>query len=57
MLLVCVVLFCVVFVCGGSRNLEETSLRNYQHEQTAAVEHVSNGLRSLCQLLQTVYVI
>ena len=30
MLLVCVVLFCVVFVCGGSRNLEETSPRNCQ---------------------------
>ena len=32
MLLVCVVLFCVVFVSGGSRNLEETSPRNCQHE-------------------------
>ena len=39
MLLVCVVLFCVVFVSGGSRNLEGTSLRNCQREQKpAAVE-------------------
>ena len=49
MLLVCVVLFCVVFVSGGSRHLEGTSLRNCQREQTAASEltFVPNGLYEL----------
>ena len=43
MLLVCVVLFCVVFVSGGSRNLEGTSPRNCQPEQKqllTPVEHL-----------------